>query len=107
LLKYFHVKAGESGKNVDEAAYRYPGPKPQTKEIAVISIADSCEAAVRSMKEPTPEKIEQLVQSIIKDKMNDGQFSECDLSFRELKIVADVICTTLNGVFHNRIEYPK
>lgn len=107
LLKYFHVKAGETGINVDEAAYRYPGPKPQTKEIAVISIADSCEAAVRSMKEPTPEKIEQLVHSIIKDKMNDGQFSECDLSFKELKIVAEVICTTLNGVFHNRIEYPK
>ncbi|MGM9921769.1 MAG: HD family phosphohydrolase [Bhargavaea sp.] len=107
LLKYFLVKARESGEEVDEEAYRYPGPKPQTKEIAVISIADSCEAAVRSMKEPTPEKIEELVRSIIRDKMNDGQFSECDLSFRELKIVGEVICTTLNGVFHNRIEYPK
>ncbi|EMR05904.1 putative domain HDIG [Bhargavaea cecembensis DSE10] len=107
LLKYFLVKAREAGENVDEEAYRYPGPKPQTKEIAVISIADSCEAAVRSMKEPTPEKIEQLVRSIIRDKMNDGQFSECDLSFRELNIVGEVICTTLNGVFHNRIEYPK
>lgn len=107
LLKFFLVKARESGEEVDEAFYRYPGPKPQTKEIAVISIADSCEAAVRSMKEPTPEKIEQLVYSIIRDKMNDGQFSECDLSFKELAIVGEVICTTLNGVFHNRIEYPK
>ncbi|WP_213422927.1 HD family phosphohydrolase [Bhargavaea massiliensis] len=107
LLKFFLVKARESGEDVDEESFRYPGPKPQTKEIAVISIADSCEAAVRSMKEPTPEKIEQVVRSIIKEKMNDGQFSECDLSFRELTIVGEVICTTLNGVFHNRIEYPK
>ncbi|KZE40085.1 phosphohydrolase [Bhargavaea cecembensis] len=107
LLKYFLVKARKSGEEVDEESYRYPGPKPQTKEIAVISIADSCEAAVRSMKEPTPEKIEELVHTIIRDKMNDGQFSECDLSFRELNIVGEVICTTLNGVFHNRIEYPK
>ncbi|MET3574734.1 HD family phosphohydrolase [Bhargavaea ullalensis] len=107
LLKFFFVKAKETQPGVPEDSYRYPGPKPQTREIAVISIADSCEAAVRSMKAPTPEKIENLVWAIIRDKMNDGQFDECDLSFKELKQVGAVICTTLNGIFHNRIEYPE
>lgn len=107
LLKYFVFKARELGQDVNEEDYRYAGPKPQTKEIAIISIADSAEAAVRSMKEPTSEKIEALVQSIITDKLNDGQFDECDISMKDLKKVKDVICETLNGVFHNRIEYPK
>lgn len=93
--------------NVDEAAFRYPGPKPQTKEIAVISIADSVEAAVRSMKEPTADKIKKLVQSIIQDRVQDDQFDECDISLKELKIIEDVLCETLNGTFHSRIEYPK
>lgn len=105
-LKYFYVKAKESGKDVVEAEFRYPGPKPQTKEIAIISIADSVEAAVRSMKEPTPQKIAGLVRAIVNDRLNDGQFDECDLSMKELKKVEKVICETLNGTFHNRIEYP-
>lgn len=107
LLKFFLFKARESGEDVVEADYRYTGPKPQTKEIAIISIADSVEAAVRSMKEPTSEKIESLVKSIVNDKLSDGQFDECDLSMKELKKVERVICKTLNGIFHNRIEYPK
>ena len=80
-----YLKQSELGEDVNEEEYRYPGPKPQTKEIAIISIADSVEAAVRSMKEPTSEKIESLVRSIITDKLNDGQFDECDLSMKELK----------------------
>ena len=107
LLKFFVFKARELGDDVNEEAYRYPGPKPQTKEIAIISIADSVEAAVRSMKEPTSEKISSLVRSIIADKLNDGQFDECDISMKELKKVEKAICETLNGMFHNRIEYPK
>lgn len=106
LLKFFLYKAKEEGKDVQEEEYRYAGPKPQTKEIAIISIADSVEAAVRSMKEPTTEKISQLVQAIIKDKLQDGQFDECDLSMKELKIIQHTICETLNGIFHSRIEYP-
>ena len=105
-LKYFYVKAKESGKDVVEEEFRYPGPKPQTKEIAIISIADSVEAAVRSMKEPTPQKIAGLVRAIVNDRLNDGQFDECDLSMKELKKAEKVICETLNGTFHNRIEYP-
>ena len=106
-LKFFYVKAKESGKDVDVDEFRYAGPKPQTKEIAIISIADSVEAAVRSMKEPTPQKIAALVRAIINDKLNDGQFDECDLSMKELKKAEKVICETLNGTFHNRIEYPE
>lgn len=107
LLKYFVHKAKENGKEVDENSFRYPGPKPQTKEIAIISIADSVEAAVRSMKEPTAEKISNLVQSIIKDRISDNQFDECNISLKELKTIHQVLCESLNGIFHTRIEYPK
>nr|WP_255723544.1 HDIG domain-containing metalloprotein [Sporosarcina sp. ACRSL] len=107
FLKFFFVKAKEMGQDVVEDDFRYPGPKPQTKEIAIISIADSVEAAVRSLKEPTPEKIAKLVKSIITSKLNDGQFDECDLSMKELKKIETVICETLNGIFHSRIEYPE
>lgn len=107
LLKYFVFKAKEQGKEIDETIFRYPGPKPMTKEAAVISVADSVEAAVRSMKEPTSEKIRQLVHTIIQDRLTDSQFDECDLSIKEIKIVEKVLCETLNGIFHSRIEYPK
>lgn len=107
ILKFFYVKAKELNSEVEERQFRYAGPKPQTKEIAVIMISDSVEAAVRSMKEPTPEKIAALVESIVRSKVDDQQFDECDLSMKELKQVKQVICETLNGIFHNRIEYPE
>ncbi|MCM3358405.1 HD family phosphohydrolase [Psychrobacillus sp. MER TA 171] len=107
LLKFFYYKAKESNPNTTEESYRYPGPKPQTKEIAIISIADSVEAAVRSMKEPSGEKIHSLIKSIIKDKVIDGQLDECDLSFKEIKKIEESFCSTMNGTFHSRIEYPK
>jgi len=107
LLKYFYYKAKENGNQVKEEEYRYAGPKPQKKETAVISIADSVEAAVRSMKQPTSEKIQEIVQSIIKDKLHDGQFDECDLTLKELETIERVLCETLNGIFHSRIEYPQ
>lgn len=107
LLKYFYHKAVESGKEVNEDDFRYPGPKPQTKEAAIIGIADSVEAAVRSMNNPTPEQIEKIVHAIINDRIHDGQFSECDLTFKEIQTIAQTLCNTLNGIFHNRIEYPE
>ena len=107
LLKFFYIKAQEEGLTVDEKRYRYPGPKPRTKEAAIISVADSVEAAVRSMKEPNMEKIRSLVQAIIRDRVQDNQFDECDISLRELKKIEAVMCETLNGMFHTRIEYPK
>ena len=107
LLKFFLFKAKEQGKNLDDSIFRYAGPKPQTKEAAIISVADSVEAAVRSMKEPTSEKIQQLIRSIIQDRLQDEQFDECDISIKELKKIEVALCETLNGIFHSRIEYPK
>lgn len=107
LLKFFYHKAKESNDSIYEDEFRYPGPKPQTKEIAVISIADSVEAAVRSMPNPTPEKIEKLVRSIISDRLQDNQLDECDITLKELDIVAKSFCETLKGIFHSRIEYPE
>ncbi|WP_198546689.1 HD family phosphohydrolase [Alteribacter populi] len=107
LLKYFYHKASqESEQAITEEEFRYPGPKPQTQESAIVGIADSVEAAVRSMNKPTPEKIESLVKKIITDRLEDGQFDECDLTLKELNIVAKAICETLQGTFHSRIEYP-
>ncbi|TXC89988.1 HD family phosphohydrolase [Metabacillus litoralis] len=107
LLKYFYHQAKESNDSIYEDEFRYPGPKPQTKEIAIISIADSVEAAVRSMSNPTPEKIEKLVKSIIADRLQDNQLDECDLTLKELDIIAKSFCESLKGIFHSRIEYPE
>ncbi|WP_088102514.1 HD family phosphohydrolase [Halalkalibacter urbisdiaboli] len=108
LLKYFYHKANqEAEKPVPESQFRYPGPKAQTKVAAIVGIADSVEAAVRSMQKPTPDKIENLIRKIINDKLEDGQFDESDLTLRELDQIAVSICETLKGTFHQRIEYPE
>ncbi|MGX7418787.1 HD family phosphohydrolase [Carnobacterium gallinarum] len=107
LMKYFYVKAKETDDSVTEADFRYPGPKPQTKEAAVINIADSAEAAVRSMAAPTKEEIAKFVHNLISSRISDGQFDECDITLRELKLVENSICEGLNGTFHSRIEYPS
>ncbi|EPY7701264.1 MULTISPECIES: HD family phosphohydrolase [Bacillus cereus group] len=108
LLKYFYYKAiKEDKEKYTEEMFRYPGSKATSKESAIVGIADSVEAAVRSMNHPTPDQINNLVQSIIKDRLQDGQFSECDLTFKELQIVGKTLCETLNGIFHSRITYPE
>ncbi|MFB6465768.1 HD family phosphohydrolase [Cytobacillus sp. Hz8] len=107
LIKFFYYKAKEKNADVKEDEYRYSGPKPQTKENAIIGIADSVEAAVRSMRQPTPEQIENLVKSIISDRLSDGQLNECNLTLSELETVANTLCDTLKGIFHSRIEYPE
>src|SRR5690625_2964354 len=106
VLKHFYYKDKETNKCVNEADYRYPGPQPRTKEAAIICICDSVEAAVRSLKEPTNEKIEEIVTSIVTDRMMDGQFDESPLTFHELSRVHTTICETLKGIFHSRIQYP-
>lgn len=106
LLKYFYYKEKEGNNNIKERDYRYPGPKPQTKEAAIICICDSVEAAVRSLKEPTKEKIEDIVSSIVKDRMMDGQLDESPLTLKELNVIQRTICEALKGIFHSRIQYP-
>ncbi|AXI09490.1 hypothetical protein CUC15_11420 [Oceanobacillus zhaokaii] len=107
LLKFFYYKEKEKNENIDETSFRYPGPKPQTKEAAIICICDSVEAAVRSLNEPTEEKIEEIVAAIINDRMMDGQLDESPLTLKQLKIINRTICGTLKGIFHSRIQYPS
>lgn len=106
LVGFFYHKALEENDDVPEETFRYEGPKPQTKEAALVALADSVEAAVRSMKQPTPGRIEGLVRKIIKDKLNDGQLDQCDLTFQDLDRIAMAFVRVLSGIFHSRVEYP-
>jgi putative nucleotidyltransferase with HDIG domain len=110
LLKYFYHKAQsqqKDGETVREEDFRYPGPKARFKEAAIVGICDCVEAAVRSMARPTPGRIENLVKKIIRERLEDGQFDECDLTLKELDLIARSVCETLQGLFHKRIEYPE
>lgn len=107
LIKYFYHQAQkESDKEINKSDFCYPGPKPQFKESAVVKIADSVEAAVRTLSKPSPERIEHLVRGLIQDNLEHGQFNECDLTLKDLDIIAKSICESLKGTFHSRIEYP-
>lgn len=109
LVKYFYYTLKNNGENPDlikEDDFRYPGPKPQTKEAAIIMMADSVEAAVRSIQEPTLDKIEAMVNNIIKDKLNSNQLNECDLTFKDLEVIKACFLKVLKGIYHHRIEYP-
>ncbi|AOY78445.1 phosphohydrolase [Clostridium formicaceticum] len=108
LVAYFYHKAktGENGESIDEQSFRYGGPKPQTKEIAIVMLADSVEAAVRSMSSPSKDKIENLIHKIIQDKLEDGQLEESNLTLKELDIIKKTFVKVILGIFHERIEYP-
>ncbi|MFC4388494.1 HD family phosphohydrolase [Gracilibacillus marinus] len=107
LLKYFYFKAKEKNDKVSEQDFRYVGPKPKSKEAAVVSICDSIEAAVRSMKNPSQVEIEKIVSAIFEDRILDGQLNDSTLTFKEIDQIKNVICETLKGIYHSRIEYPK
>ena len=106
LLAYFYNKAKQIDENVQEEDFRYPGPKPKTKESAIIMLADSIEAAVRSLDEKTPVTIEVMIRKIIAGKMDDGQLSDADLTFKEIETIIKVFTKTLMGIHHVRIKYP-
>ncbi|MDA8235988.1 MAG: HDIG domain-containing protein [Clostridia bacterium] len=108
LVSYFYHRALENDKNetVNEDDFRYDSRKPQSKEAALVMLADTVEAAVRAMQKPTLGRVEGLVRKVIKDKLNDGQLDECDLTFKDLDIIATAFMKVLSGIFHNRVEYP-
>ena len=112
LVEYFYNRANEESKadpdggDVDEHSYRYPGPKPQTKEAAVLMLADTVESACRSLTDPTPSRIEGLVQELAMKKLLDGQFEECGLTLSELKKIETSLIKSLAAVYHARIKYP-
>lgn len=109
LVKYFYQKAVEAaqGEPVDEQDFRYPGPKPQSKETALVMLADGVEAAVRSLSRPTPGRIEGLVRRLIKERLESGQLDESNLTLRDLDKIADAFVRVLTGIFHKRVEYPE
>ena len=108
LIAFFFSRAEEElgAGNVDEAEYRYPGPKPQSKETAVAMMADSIESATRVLQEPTPERVRDLVDGIIESKRQDGQLDEAPLTMRDITVLKDTFVTVLSGIYHHRIDYP-
>lgn len=107
LMKFFYVKAKERNPEITEAEFRYPGPKPQTREAGVVSIADSCEAAVRAMDHPSIEKISSFVHDLIEERISDGQLDDSGLTLKEIRIVEKSLVSSLSSTFHSRIKYPK
>lgn len=111
LISYFYSKAKEAEdpkiQVVDEKDYRYPGPKPQTREAGVILLADTVEAATRALKDRSPARLEEVVRNMINKNFIDGQLDECELTLRDLNVIAKSFVRILIGVYHNRIEYPQ
>jgi len=109
LVAYFYHKAlsAEGAEAVDESKFRYPFRKPQTEEAAIVMLADSVEAYIRSLSEPTQDQVEQGVRKIIKDKLNDAQLDNCDLTLKDLEMIGQAFVKVLAGIFHDRIEYPE
>lgn len=107
-VMFFYHKALQmsDGQQVDINDFRYAGPRPQTKEAAIVMLADTIEAAVRSMKDPTPKGIDQFIERLIRGKLEDGQLIDCPLSLSDIDKISDAFTSILRGVYHERIEYP-
>ncbi len=112
LVEYFYHQASESkksdpnGSDVDESSFRYPGPKPQTKEAGILMMSDAVESASRALVEPTPSRIESLVEEISRKRLLDGQFDECGLTLEEVHQIGDSLVKSLTAVYHGRVKYP-
>jgi membrane-associated HD superfamily phosphohydrolase len=112
VIKYFYYKAKEQaqeGETIEAGQFRYPGPKPQSKESAIAAIADQVEATARSRFAggvTHPEDIRNMVHTAIIDKLLDGQFDECDITISEWKVVEDSLVASLASMYHHRVKYP-
>ena len=114
LITYFYEKAREQAEKkggrcllVEEADFRYPGPKPQTKEAGLVMLADVVEAASKTLVDPTPARIQGMVQKMVNKIFSDGQLDECELTLKDLHEIAKSFNKTLSGIFHHRVEYPE
>jgi len=113
LVAYFYDRAHEqhqhdrNGSEVDESSFRYPGPKPQTKEAGVLMLADAAESASRSLADPTPARIESLVREVAERKLDDGQFDESGLTLRELRTIEKTMIKSVTAIYHGRVKYPE
>ena len=112
LVEYFYRQANEQrdkdpeNSEVDESSFRYPGPKPQTREAGVLMLADAVESATRALKEPTPSRIENIVEEIARKRLMDGQFDECGLTLEEVRKIGESLVKSLTAVYHGRVKYP-
>lgn len=113
LVEYFYHEANRrndgnpDAATVQESAFRYPGPKPQTKEAGILMVADAVESASRTLSEPTPARIEGLVRDLIEKRLHDGQFDECGLTLREIGEIRESLIKSLIGIYHGRVKYPE
>jgi len=112
LITYFYQKAKsqedpESAGGVDETSYRYPGPKPQTKEAGLVMLADAIEAASKTLDDPTPDKLQWLTQKIVNKIFTDGQLDECELTLKDLHSITRSFNRVFAGIYHQRIDYPE
>lgn len=109
LIHYFYQRALAEGDadEVGEQEYRYPGPKPRSKETAIVMLADSVEGATRALDEHTPQKIEDVVRKVINNKFIDGQLDECNLTLREIDAIASTFVRVLSAMYHGRVKYPE
>ncbi|TMC55162.1 MAG: HDIG domain-containing protein [Chloroflexi bacterium] len=107
VVKYFFQIAQQRGQDPDESKFRYPGPKPRSKECAIVMLADGTEASVRSLEEKNPESIRSMVDKIVGERLADGQLDDSDLTLRDVQRVKDAFCELLLGVYHERIPYPE
>lgn len=111
VVEYFYHAATRARRpgdpEISDEQFRYPGPKPQSRETAIVMMCDGIEGAVRAMAEPTPNRIEDTVARIVERRMMDGQFDECDLTFRELEIIRRSLVKNLCSIYHSRITYPN
>jgi putative nucleotidyltransferase with HDIG domain len=116
VVRYFHhaasekqpqIASGRHDREVPEAEFRYAGPKPSTLESAVLMMADGVEGAARSLPDPTPGRIESVVHQVVMDRLNDGQFDECDITLRQIRLVEDSLVKSLCSIYHGRVAYPK
>jgi len=107
LITYFYQRAKEQNRDVKEEDFRYPGPKPQTKEAGLVMLADGVEAACRSLTNPVPSRIKSTVQKVISDVFLDGQLDGCELTLKDMHKIAERFSKVLISIFHPRIEYPE
>jgi putative nucleotidyltransferase with HDIG domain len=106
LVTFFYRKAAALDPATDPEKFRYPGPKPQSRETAIVMLADSVEAVVRSSRDRSPERIEALVAAVVAERTAEGQLDECELTLRDLRTIVESFTTTLRAVYHARIDYP-
>ena len=107
LVEFFYRRAAAEDPDIDPNLFRYPGPKPQSRETAIVMLADSSEATVRASNDRSADRIRGIVDGIVRDRLEEQQFDECDISLRDLRVVADSFVATLTAVYHPRVEYPE